>query len=254
MGSRTNSVKSLVLPPKENYGGSYSQQNVISFENSDRKHIDRTKNRGDHNQRNQGNRRQLRDIGFKKLEEIYVKDSDEIICILEKQELGFDKMLQNEMTPDKIILIMRLVKKLCGSAFKENTGKILALLCCKQFLDQLKSYIQDINIQDSHDKYKNKYFWNDPEQFWESILIFFETLINVRPNTACDCLPKLIKVTVNTIQMFEQPVSEKIKEKMEDIQTKLIMCQEEREKKTVQEEKMKTGVIEDVREPPDNFR
>lgn len=239
--NRAVSVGNFVMPPRENYGGTYQNNS------NKREEYEKRDNRPRFNRKD-------RDIGFKRLEEIYEQNPDQIILTLEKQENGFDKMIQNDMTPDKLVLVMRLVKKLCESAYKENTGKILAMLCCAEFLNRLKSYVQDINLQDANDKYKNTYFWKDTEQFWDSVLVFYETLINVRPNMACDSLPKLVRATVCTIRDFEENVSEEIKTKLEEIQAKLIICQEEREKKKIVEEKMKIGLIDEYPDPPDNFR
>lgn len=239
VGNVTQNIPPLV----ENYGGSY-HHNDGHRGNSSQTRPDRQRARNYYQ----------RDISFKKLEEIHNMEPDQIICTLEKQEVGFDKMIQEKLSSDKIVLIMRVIKKLCVSAFVANTTKILASLCCPEFLNQLKSYLQDINLQDKHEKFSNKYFWSDTNQFWETLTVFYETVLKVRPNMACDSLPKLLKVTITTIRDFTDNVQENVKEKLEDIQVKLMMCQEERERKKVVEQRQRNGTADEYPEPPDDFR
>lgn len=190
------------------------------------------------------------DIGFKKLQEIKEMDSDKIICLLEKEENDFDKLLKEQLSPDKIVFIMHIIKKICESAFTESTGKILAVVCNEEFLIQLKQYMQDINVQDEQDKAINKFFWNDANLFWKSVLIFFETLLKILPNLACDVLPKMIQVLVVTIRDFTENIEESIEERLKEIQFKLKVCQEEREREKIHN---KNKQLLDM-EPPNDFR
>lgn len=239
----TQNLPQNFLPPRNEYGGSYI--------NDEKQEDDYPNNQ---NKMKIKRERFNESLGFKRLLDISTMDPDKVILILLKESVLFDKLTKEKLTGDKIILILRIVKNVCSTAYTSNVGLILSMLCHQEFVDQLKDYVSQINQQNFNDKQTNKYLWSDVNQFWNNLAIFCETLFRLKPNEACSVLPKLLIASVMTISMFyvfhKEEIKEDVRKRFEDLQMKLILSIQERENMEVVRES------EDVEtfEPPDDFR
>lgn len=234
------------LPIRNNYGGRYNNTDDARSESN------KSNSRG-----GRGNNRRPRPqfMGFKKLEEIHQMEPDQIVVGLCSEEAGFEKLLKSELSNDYVVLVIRVISKCCQTTFQQNKAKILARVCEKDFTDQLIKYLNEINLHDSYEKTRNKFFWSGDNKnlFWKDLLEFFEAIINLIPNTAVDVLPKLLKQTVLTVTILESregiPIPDSVKANLEELQLKLTMCVDEREKKKT----TKAKFMQDD-DPPDDFR
>ncbi|GLV42804.1 uncharacterized protein CBL_03544 [Carabus blaptoides fortunei] len=236
----------LMIPPRQEYGGNYG---------ADRGQY--SGNRAGNSRGNRGGPRQPRGdrshMGFQKLEKLNEMEPDQLVVVLANEDVGLEKLFKTDLTPDYIVLILRVISKLCESTFQENKGSLLVKICQRDFIDKLIKYLSELVVQEPYEKQRNKFYWQDQDRFWNDLLILFETVLLVVPNTACEVLPKLVKHTCISVGNMEKHqhviISDTVKTKLEELQVKVMMCVEEREKKKVVRHEQ-----EDDREAPNNFR
>lgn len=235
----------FTLPPRQEYGGNYGgarDQHGQGRPGTSRGRGGPRQPRGDRSH-----------MGFQKLEKLSEMEADQLVVVLANEDVGLEKLLKTDLTPDYIVLILRVVSKLCESTFQENKGSLLVKICQKDFIDKLMKYLSELVVQESYEKQRNKFFWSEQDRFWNDLLTLFETVLLIIPNTACEVLPKLVKHTCISVSNIEQHqhviVSDAVKKKLEELQVKVIMCVDEREKK-----KETRHEQEDDREAPNNFR
>ncbi|KAF2902956.1 hypothetical protein ILUMI_03225 [Ignelater luminosus] len=191
-------------------------------------------------------------IGFKKLEEWSNKEPHHLMFELVHQMKQFEELLESNMSEDMIVLILKVLAKLCSSPFKENKTEIMNLASKEKFIARLQNYIVvRLPFLEPPERKNNALFWDDVDGFFENLIVVFESLIQSIPTKACEVLPKIIKSIIRTIPILETEqnltVSVDTKQKLEKLQEKSELCKIELEK--VKREK---GDYE--LEPPDDFR
>lgn len=209
-----------------------------------------------HNNRGARKERNPFGVGFKFIESLCEKDPEQILIEVSTNK-GFSLRLEQELPYDYIVILLKLLSKMCSSAFNEFKIEVITLFCKDKFIDQLTKYIATLPIQNERDKRRNTYFWNNPHEYWNNLYVMCSSAIELIPSTAIEVIPKVIKSSIFSIQNFEATssnakVSDEIKDKFEKLQVKLCLCIEEIEKKKVEVRRHRDEVVE--MEPPNDFR
>lgn len=196
-------------------------------------------------------------FGFKFIETLCQEDPENIITTISTNK-SFSVRLDQELSGDYITIIIKLLSKMCTSAFKECQTDIIRTFCKDKFIMQLIPFISTLHLHDIKDKKHNSYFWGNPEEFWNNLCIMCNTVIELIPTKAIEIIPKLNAAASTSIQNIESihhdvKFSDDTKEKFEKIKEKLDLCIKEIEKKiTIVKCPDHDNFVE--MEPPDNFR
>lgn len=190
-------------------------------------------------------------FGFKKLEELASKEPDAIIISLASERIGFEHLLEGKLSGDYIVLVLKVLSKMCDSNFNENKALILAMATKVSFIDNLINYLLQLMMQDEQEKRRNLHFWRNVDEFFSNFTKYCQTIIEKVPNIACEGLPKLLKAVNIMTPTFEIQhdvvIPEKIKQSFEDIQHKLdLIVENYNTKKT-------SNKAPEEEEPPDDF-
>uniref|UniRef100_A0A6P7GWQ8 Uncharacterized protein LOC114343863 n=1 Tax=Diabrotica virgifera virgifera TaxID=50390 RepID=A0A6P7GWQ8_DIAVI len=155
---------------------------------------------------NESNRtRKPHQMGFKALEELIDNDNiEEIILDLNDGKKGFKTLLGSTLSTDMIVLVVKLLAKICDSAFNASKTSILQFAIESDFSKQVTSFVTGLAIQDSKDKMHNKYFWKDIDDFWNNIIKISEHYNDLLPSSSCDFTVKLLKSVKFNIPPIEE--------------------------------------------------
>ncbi|KAJ9594038.1 hypothetical protein L9F63_014515, partial [Diploptera punctata] len=196
------------------------------------------------------NRRREYVMGYTELERLSNEDDPYgVIEVLANRTYGFEKLLKQELKPDVVILVIKLLSKLCNVEFAELKIKLLSSACNFNFLDQLSRHIAVIPLE------QNKRRKANIGSFFEDLLSFLETVINLLPSKAAEeTFEKIIMMVEMTMKVNEQQksvtISEEIKKKFDKMSNQYKICVEEQNKK-------KNALNVDVKNidiAPDDFR
>lgn len=249
---------------RRGYNGGPRNNNNQQGQNFQRRSRDRFGSRDEgavenfqHNSRAPRKERCSMPVGFKFIEGLCEKDPEEIMMAVSTNK-GFSLRLDQDMPYDYIVILLKLLSKVCFSTFIECKIEVMTLFCKKTFIDQLIKYIATLPIQNDRDKQGNRHFWQKPDEFWNSLYAMCSSIIELMPSMAIEVIPKVIQSIILSIQNFETmksdtKVNDEIKEKFEKLQEKLVLCIEEIEKKKVVEVRNDHSDVVEV-EPLDNFR
>lgn len=196
-------------------------------------------------------------IGFKQLEAMYERSSEEIVMELANDRRGFSNTLDSkDLSGDYIFIILKLLAKMCSSAFDSNKSTVLAMVARQNFLEQVKTFILSIPLHDATDKKRNKYFWANMDTFWYSLHEVCSTLLNLVPTTAIEILPKVLGAVCLTLDNIEKTfslhISDEIKDYYDILQEKVVLCVQEREIKEKETKFCRSAKQELL--PPNDFR
>ncbi|XP_008482375.1 NFX1-type zinc finger-containing protein 1 [Diaphorina citri] len=166
---------------------------------NDRKDIPNKKHRNDGNETNrqqfnngpfneiQGSRPKYEAksrLGFKKLEDIATEDPHKITVELANTYNGFQYLLEQEgflkERPDWIILITKLLAKVCICEFRENKNKVLTWVSESNFIDLILEYLLSVSSDTKAHQKRIKTI----NTFLQDVMLLIETLVNLFQNLA----------------------------------------------------------------------
>lgn len=196
--------------------------------------------------------------GFKYIESLCEKDPEEIMISISSTK-GFSIRLEQELSGDFIVILLKLLSKLCTSTFNECKSEVIGLFCQNRFIEKLSYFVATLPVQEDRDKRANSYFWQNTTEFWNNLHVMCNSVIDLMPNLAVDVIYKLVKTTILCIKNFEsfQPnnkVNGEIEEKFNELLKRINLWVEELEKKKVVAEKKGCDDTEDELTPPNDFR
>uniref|UniRef100_A0A8D8YH08 NFX1-type zinc finger-containing protein 1 n=1 Tax=Cacopsylla melanoneura TaxID=428564 RepID=A0A8D8YH08_9HEMI len=123
-------------------------------------------------------------LGFKRLEEMANKDDYTITVDLANAYNGFQYLLEQESflkeRPDWIILICKLLAKVCDCEFRENKIKVLSWICESNFIELVPEYLLSLS---SDTRYHQKRI-KTVNTFLKDVMVLIETLVNLFENIA----------------------------------------------------------------------
>lgn len=192
-------------------------------------------------------------MGFKKLEELSLKNEYEVIMDLINKRTGFEELLESKMTDDTIILVLRILAKSSTTPFHANRTDIMNLASNETFIESLCTFILHLQLQGKNDRGRCSYFWNDVKGFFENLIIICTAMLESVPTRACEILPKMIKAVILTLPHFESDQQLKISESIHIELSKL----EEKINLTIleiQKKKTKAVAVDQHELPPNDFR
>lgn len=191
----------------------------------------------------------IKGTGFRFMETLVEKDPIDVVMKLASPKTGFDEMLKKELFPDLIYLTLRiLAEKVCVVGFQHNKTTVLIEACQPHFLNQLERQINKIPTEEQSRKSKIL-------PFFENLLTFYETIINVLPQTACEKFNNLFIATDLSIEgakRYQNMNCDNIKNKFDDLSAQLQNKIAEYERNPIKE----SSKMEQLKylQPPDNFR
>ncbi|KRT83392.1 hypothetical protein AMK59_4487, partial [Oryctes borbonicus] len=207
--------------------------------------------RSERNENNTENYNRPYRIGFKKLEEFLNEEPDQLIVKLLSTSAGFSELiLTSNLSPDYIVLIMKVLSRMSESTFTSNKTNILEKTTADEFLAQLTQFMMHMAVQNNYEQRRAQYFWNDPDDFFRNVNNYCDMILTLSPTTALEILKKLLKAALIVIPHFSM-ISTDTKDTMKKIEEKLITYEEQ----FISRYKKKEIVIDEREsEPPDDFR
>lgn len=197
-------------------------------------------------------------MAFKHLEALCKKEPEEVIVELANDRNGFFRRIEDNLSGDYIVLIVRVLEKMCSSAFNSNKTLVITEVAKESFMEQLKKFVLEVPLHNVIDKKRNKFFWYNIDQFWRDLHILCNTILELIPTTAIEVLPKLVTAVQMAVISIEKlhnvQISDDIKQNYEILQEKILITTEEIEKKVHVQEHKRVVSNEEEMLPPNNFR
>lgn len=195
----------------------------------------------------QGGERRLH-LGYKQLENLSEEDPCNIVVVLANSRWGFENLLKQQLRPDLLVLIVKVLSKLCRTDFKDTKVVILSHACHSDFLDQLSKHIALLPLETNRKRKENI------GEFLEDTLTFMESVMNLLPSVAADRFEKVFMI-MEMMKIFKgnlgTVVIEDLRMKYERLHTRYETCVEEQQKK---KELDKTSNVTSLPMPDDDFR
>ncbi|KAI5741810.1 hypothetical protein M8J76_017257 [Diaphorina citri] len=123
-------------------------------------------------------------LGYKKLEDIATEDPHKITVELANTYNGFQYLLEQEgflkERPDWIILITKLLAKVCICEFRENKNKVLTWVSESNFIDLILEYLLSVSSDTKAHQKRIKTI----NTFLQDVMLLIETLVNLFQNLA----------------------------------------------------------------------
>jgi hypothetical protein len=173
-------------------------------------------------------------LGYKRLEKLADEEPYDILVVLANERYGFETLVKQPLKPDLLVLIVRVLSKLCKADFEENKAAVLSVACVHEFLDQLSEHIALIPLE--VDKKRNE----NVGSFLEDLITFLKTVVVLLPSKAVEGFEKIFTMTDVMIKIFEgqQFASanfDELRKKFEHIKAQHKICIEDDEKKKMKE-------------------
>jgi len=168
---------------------------------------------------------------------------------LANSRAGFETLVKQPLRPDLLILIVRILSKLCKAEFEENKGAVLSCACVHEFLDQLSKHIAVIPLE------VNKVRKDNVGSFLVDLMTFLETVVNLLPSKAVEGFENVFMMTDVLIKIYEGrdlrfSDFDEVKKKFEHVRAQYKICVEEQERRDINENSNAVA----VEVPPDDFR
>lgn len=190
-------------------------------------------------------------LRFKKLEELSSMDPEEIVIELVLKRNGFRDLLDSKnLTDDTLVLIIRVLVKVCSVPLKSHKMAIINLALNDNFHKMLQNCILQMMFATVTDKKRSTYFWDDAQGFFENARAVFQSIFETSPTRACEVVTRTIEVFNHTLEKLSE-VSGDTKDKFQKLQDKMKMYADEIEIKKAAKTQSSD---EHYEEPPDNFR
>ncbi|XP_069677368.1 NFX1-type zinc finger-containing protein 1-like [Periplaneta americana] len=185
-------------------------------------------------------------LGYKQLENLAEQEACDIVVVLANSRSGFESLLKQQLRPDLLVLIVKVLSKLCRAEFEETKVGILSYACRSDFLDQLSKHIALLPLESNKKRKENI------GSFLEDTLTFMEAGMNLLPSVAAESFEKVFMI-MTMMKIFDGNVaiSEDLTVKYKQLQKQHETCIEEQQKKKEHE---KASNVTSLPMPDDDFR
>lgn len=130
-------------------------------------------------------------MGFKALQEIALSDPLEVLAKVNEKKDSFLSLITKPVEADMHILIIQILSKVCLSSFDELKLRLLLDICQSQYLMYLKNYLMELPY--TEEKRRNRFYWNNQDEFWKHLISFCESVFNMAPSVAMQKCRSLIE-------------------------------------------------------------
>ncbi|KAJ8981193.1 hypothetical protein NQ317_014837 [Molorchus minor] len=185
---------------------------------------------------------------------------EEVIQNLLSDRSGFTEQLKDgELSGDWLVLITRILVKICDSGFGDSKLKIFQnVFSHSDYPKQLTSYISNLPNHNEREKKGIIIYGTTPDRFWHDLLVVFEDITKL-PSFASQNLPVLLKAIKRTLPAIEEEhglhISDEIKDKFEVLLVKIKnMKSEYVTKQQDMPNQRERNNDEDEGDPPNDFR
>lgn len=179
------------------------------------------------------------DIKFehKELLELSLEDELAVITKFYEKSLKLTNTLKYDMKPDNIVLFMKCLSKLSKVQFEHSKMVFMDKISNSNFTLTLEKYLWNLPFFKIKEKLNNKYFWDDPNNFWENTFCFYEHVLATVPYAVIKILPRLfnvIKMTIINLQIEQMEyLDPKLQEKFESLVVQLKVAKQKHHRKLV---------------------
>lgn len=176
--------------PNANQNIRHNQENPLPpepYRNNDYQ----PRNRGRQNYNN-------RSMGFKTLEEIASADPLDVIAKLNERKESFLSLFTKPVEGDIHVLTIQILAKVSLSSFAELKLRIMLDICNSQFVLYLRDYLINLPYDDQRARQRNRFYWNNQDDFWKNLITFCECIFNLVPSVALQKLRSLIEGTTRS--------------------------------------------------------
>lgn len=134
-------------------------------------------------------------MGFRALQEIAESDPLEILGKINERKEPFLNLITNPVEADMHILIIQILSKISLSSFDEIKRRLLLDVCNSQYLMYLRNYLMELPY--TEEKFRNRFYWNNENDFWKNLITFCESFFNMAPSVAMQKCRTLIEGSSN---------------------------------------------------------
>ncbi|XP_060534908.1 NFX1-type zinc finger-containing protein 1-like isoform X2 [Cylas formicarius] len=183
------------------------------------------------------------------------EDLEEVIMDLSKDKDGFFELLCGDVSDDTVVLIVKLLRKVCSCSFRNVVVDVVGTTLKSKFVDRLLLYMIQIINQDAHAKRFNQLFWQNPNELWDNLIHVAKAALDIMPSVSCACVEKIAQTMNMCFPSLEShaPVSDDVKTNAADLLAHVKhVIQEMEVKKSAPEKRSRHG--DDNEPPPDHFR
>ncbi|GLH02045.1 Regulator of nonsense transcripts 1 homolog [Gryllus bimaculatus] len=191
----------------------------------------------------------IKQLGFRRLQDLCNNTPTEIVTFLINPTSGFEELLNTDLRPDLLILIVKVLAKACSCDFAFNKNALLTKTCQSRFLENIKKHLCDMPIEESTERKHGM------GAFISDLLVYYETILNVLPNTASDKFKNLFittNITLKSVEDYHRIILTEQIEQFSKLNKQLMGMIEERQTKNIAE--ISKNELQKFSRPPDDFR
>ncbi|KAJ8878733.1 hypothetical protein PR048_019319 [Dryococelus australis] len=185
-------------------------------------------------------------LGFKRLEELATKEPEIILITLADSTSGFEDLLMECLRPDQVVLVVKVLAKVCDATFLEVKVTVLANACKRPFIDQLSKHFGVIHIDEDRERKQTL------GEFLDNVFVFCNTALSLIPVNACEVLPHLfctVDGALRAVQRFQGIAMEDRIKQFDELQNLCVAAKKEPVIKV-----SKAGEVMQYQTPPNNYR
>lgn len=186
-----------------------------------------------------------------------MEDSDEVVAKLAEKKSEFEEFLRNTMSPDVLVLTLRILTNICQANFAEIVTSVLSNACSANFLKSLEAYLTKLAFESAVERVKNKLYHEDKDRFWFNLIQFFKKLVELLPTKSRDELTAILQKITPISMAIEQSQGYRINEQVQEDAANMFQDLEEEIRKIEEKNKARAALpnVPDIEEdPPEDFR
>ncbi|XP_023247083.1 NFX1-type zinc finger-containing protein 1-like isoform X2 [Copidosoma floridanum] len=193
-----------------------------------------------------------------RLLELMSLSSDEIMSVVVQKEAEFEKLINNDMSSDTLVLTMEILTRVCRANFTEIITRVLSQVCSDNFLKNLENFLMKLSCETPGDKINNVVYHKNKDRFWNNVSDLFAKTIELIPRMACNKLIPIAQRAVQVMKILEASQSYKIDPKIKEKSSNVVKhldqeMQKIRGSKSTKGTSSSRLVVEEDK-PPENFR
>jgi hypothetical protein len=151
-------------------------------------------------------------FGYMQLKELTDKEPSDILMTFIAQRHKFKNTIEKPLKSDIYVLFVHCLSKICNAQFDQSKLDILMTVCRSPFVDNLQKYILDLPYVRITERRENCQYWNNTDEFWIHMMKFYDTVMDLSPNTAYECFRKLLDVTKLVLEGLQEHQKERFPE------------------------------------------
>lgn len=173
-------------------------------------------------------------IGYHRLLELVDGDPEETVIVLANKHSGFQELLKDNLKPDWLLLIVKLLAKICKTNLSDKKKVVLAETCSPSFHEQLSAYLSNVSAE------PNENAKLQVRTFICNVTTLYATVLELMPVTGCE---PVMLITINaaiksSVHYLGTPYTGDILNKLLYLKNQINLTGENKRKDTHEEMKL----------------